>query len=855
MNHSTKNRTSKRGKTNLKIFYKQIRRYINDNRDKFFSYSAIKNNFIYIISLFFLCWIYNDLEPDIRRFLTINANKELHAIYKFITIHTSINVSFLILICTITCIICRKIWINVHYSMLTLTVGIFLLYILSFNEFWVYIKLPIINISYDKLFILIIYMILIIDFVKALVILYFNIQKHNSHKGQVFLTNDKTEILDETTIRRCYAKSIVKQLLNTDTKYESFALAITGDWGCGKTTFLMCMIEEIKITKKAYVMQFNPWNCKSPQSLIQDFFQQLNDTVARLYKPLEKSIYSYAYALTQMVINSDINLFFKLLLTPTEKSLAELKKDVDNGLKHLNKPIVIVIDDIDRLEKEELFETLRLIRNTGNFSNLTYVVVYDEKYVTQQLTNKGIYDGKLFLEKIFPAQVALPKVDLTDVYDVFKSELRSMVKHSDWINSCFDQLKPIEITNIKRALYTFRRAKHFARQLSMSAIFLYDNLGLQNFSLHDLLFIELLHYLSPALYDILTNNPKYFLSSKDHKNNRFHYIISAEGESNLDQFLTNKPEEKFKDTIISIFELLFNDTKKISPNSIKWTDKYINYICFGIPKNKVSDLEFSAMINSVTEEWDTNGMRSIIQSWCLSKSNPKDIKSIYDQFAKYHVNPNSKKEIIQFLQALFYWFEFIPQSNNKLILNEMSKAIYKSKYKDSEHESLRNLIWRKMNGLIKKNMHEKVANLCNQLYPISQKKESLLSTNELKQLLNTNIIHLLKSKNWDAINLVTEDGNKLNKVFTMSTIQINIKAQNSIYENPTVENVITLFASKSQKSTNIRQLEQEFRNLLYSGTIMGPRTDLQKNKLDKLFGTNNSIEYLKRFRSECFINS
>ena len=160
-----------------------------------------------------------------------------------------------------------------------------------------------------------------------------------------------------------------------------------------------------------------------------------------------------------------------------------------------------------------------------------------------------------------------------------------------------------------------------------------------------------------------------------------------------------------------------------------------------------------------------------------------------------------------------------------------------------------------MNGLIKKNMHEKVANLCNQLYPISQKKESLLSTNELKQLLNTNIIHLLKSKYWDAINLITEDGNKLNKVFTMSTLTINFEGKNSIYENPTVENVITLFASKSQKSTNIRQLEQEFRNLLYSGTIMGPRTDLQKNKLDKLFGTNNSIEYLKRFRSECFINS
>ena len=40
----------------------------------------------------------------------------------------------------------------------------------------------------------------------------------------------------------------------------------------------------------------------------------------------------------------------------------------------LDKPILVVIDDIDRLEKEELFEVLRLIRNTGNFTNLIYSV-------------------------------------------------------------------------------------------------------------------------------------------------------------------------------------------------------------------------------------------------------------------------------------------------------------------------------------------------------------------------------------------------------------------------------------------------------------------------------------------------
>ena len=68
------------------------------------------------------------------------------------------------------------------------------------------------------------------------------------------------------------------------------------------------------------------------------------------------------------------------------------------GLNCIDRPVVIVIDDIDRLEKNELFEVLRLIRNTGNFANLIYVVAYDERYVVEQLSNLGIYNGRLYLE-------------------------------------------------------------------------------------------------------------------------------------------------------------------------------------------------------------------------------------------------------------------------------------------------------------------------------------------------------------------------------------------------------------------------------------------------------------------------
>lgn len=98
----------------------------------------------------------------------------------------------------------------------------------------------------------------------------------------------------------------------------------------------------------------------------------------------------------------------------------------------------------------------------------------------------------------------------------------------------------------------------------MSANFLYINLGNKSFSFHDLLFIELLRYLSPSLYDILSNKPTRFLSSIkgiNTKDNRFHYITETKKICDLKDFLSEQ-KENMQDVILNIFESLFKDEKK-----------------------------------------------------------------------------------------------------------------------------------------------------------------------------------------------------------------------------------------------------------------------------------------------------
>lgn len=840
----------KKARKNIKDFTKQVRRYFQDRKEEF-SLPFFKRLFIKIIVLFFLCWIYRDIESDIRELIVKYANDTLLFISNFIKSNKSVNTFIAMSICVLCYVVCHKLWINIYCTLWRFVIGIFLLYILLRDDFWNWEKLPLVDVNYKELFVLVICIILLTSLSRMLRTFWHSIIKYKIQGKKDFLTNDELVDIDEQSVRKCYAQSVVNQLLNTDTKNESYALAVTGEWGSGKSTFLMCMKEEIIKDKKAYVMTFNPWNSMSPQTLILDFFQQLNNFVSPLYSPLEKTLFTYAYTLTKIDVNPNINQILKLIPNPAERSLDKLKNNVEKGLKHIGKPITIIIDDIDRLEKEELFEILRLIRNTGNFTNLIYIVAYDEKYVVQQLKQKGIYDEKLFLEKIFPAQISLPKADLTEVYDVFKHELRLMSKGA-WVNSCIDRLKSEEIENIRQALYSFRRAKHFARQLSLSANFLYDKLGPEKFSLHDLLFIELIHYLSPSLYEILTNNPRHFLTSgkiENSKNNRGRYIFKAENKNELQSFLNNH-QNRMKNIIINIFESLFGDNKHLHQSSIQWTDKYVNYMCFGVPLNKVSDFEFSIMINSKTNDICKDGMKSIIRRWCQSQVYKKDSDSIRDQFIRYRINNNSYDNIVRLIYALFYWLEFDTVSKNKLIIAEIANTINSLRSQDKYSIEFHNLLINKLNDLIERKYYEKVAALCSEIYKYATtQKAFLLSEYEVKSLLTHNIYKLLSSKNWDPINLVENDGNKLNKVFSLSVVQ---DLQSS--RNPVAGDVIEWFRLKNIKSRHIDRLKQKFNTYLTNNEVLGSRRKSQEEELAKLFGTANPDLYLEDFKIHCFVS-
>lgn len=97
-----------------------------------------------------------------------------------------------------------------------------------------------------------------------------------------------------------------------------------------------------------------------------------------------------------------------------EETLDALKSRIGSGLHALKNDrhslrFSVLIDDTDRLNADEAVEVLRLIRKAADFPLVSYVVCFDAKILSTQVsTALSIDDGREYLERIFQDVIHLP---------------------------------------------------------------------------------------------------------------------------------------------------------------------------------------------------------------------------------------------------------------------------------------------------------------------------------------------------------------------------------------------------------------------------------------------------------------
>ena len=234
------------------------------------------------------------------------------------------------------------------------------------------------------------------------------------------------------------AESFSQQLLSLDAS-EGVVVGILGPWGSGKTSFVNLArphLKDVGIT----ILDFNPWMFSGTEQLVESFFIELSAElkVRPGLDDLGRSLEDYGEIFSGLswlpLVGPWIergriatNLFGRIFQrgkgrgVPSPDSLLakilQRRKEgvggrgnkVRSALAALDKPLVVVIDDIDRLTTSEIRDVFKLVRLTASFPKIIYITAFDRARVEDALTEKGLL-GRDYLEKILQLGIDLPAV-------------------------------------------------------------------------------------------------------------------------------------------------------------------------------------------------------------------------------------------------------------------------------------------------------------------------------------------------------------------------------------------------------------------------------------------------------------
>ena len=216
--------------------------------------------------------------------------------------------------------------------------------------------------------------------------------------------------------RASLAASLATQILYGDAS-EGLVVGVLGPWGSGKTSFINLVRHNLN-AEHVPVLDFNPWLFSGSEHLVQTFFSELTAHV-RLKLDLDdigKLLDKYGDYLFAAPFVGSWAIRLKLLLGMAgswrrpQRSPIEVTRDkIREALAQQKQPLIVVLDDLDRLTAEEVRDVFRLVRLTASFPNIVYVLTFDRHQVEAALKETG-QAGRAYLEKIVQLVFDLPEI-------------------------------------------------------------------------------------------------------------------------------------------------------------------------------------------------------------------------------------------------------------------------------------------------------------------------------------------------------------------------------------------------------------------------------------------------------------
>jgi hypothetical protein len=442
----------------------------------------------------------------------------------------------------------------------------------------------------------------------------------------------------------------IAQTIATRVDASSIVIGVFGPWGDGKTSVLEMMEEAFSDYAQAIVVRFNPWHFQTEDQLLRGFFATLADALGRSLPNMKERAgellkkYGSVLSLASLTVGGIV----QVKPGDTAKGLGEalsnvgldeLRKRIEQMLDEAKKRLVILVDDIDRLDRDETHAIFKLVKLSAGFRHTAYVLAFDDEVVSAALGERygqgGAIAGRAFLEKIIQVPLHLPPAD--------ESSLRALALEGvvNALNQAGIELSKEQtdtfITHFDDVLLskieTPRRAKLFSNALLFALPLLKGEANPA-----DLMLVEGIRVMYPKLYKAIRDNPSLFLrAERDERRG-----ARREGPSRIDSLieeatpeLTPEEREHVKSRLLQpLFPRIGNsmydhewDRIWSGQQKICSSEYFKRYFTYSVPEGDVPDAQIADFCNAAPHTTDEQ-RRALIQAFAERQALPRVVNRL-----------------------------------------------------------------------------------------------------------------------------------------------------------------------------------------------------------------------------------
>lgn len=455
---------------------------------------------------------------------------------------------------------------------------------------------------------------------------------------------EETPTEEDGMLRETYANQLVNKIAagRKEKRKGALTILLNEHYGVGKTSFML-QVQQKAQDRGIDVCWFKPWMYDKPKAMILNFIQVLEETIGTDDKPLQQMFSKYAKAWSAIEKFEWISMF-----QGEDASVESQFEEIKTKLQEKGQPVIVLIDDIDRLQSKELLRMLQVVRNMGDFPHINYVIAADKGVLISRLAEAEVAEPEEYLKKFFNLEISFPADD-HQLYDIFNDELSHLLQSYSILST--EVLTFVNELKHKSEIFAnLREVKRYVNLLDYTLSIIRVQKIQQDVSIRDVAGICLIQHLDSALYHVLRDHRGYILEANQRgalrlKKDYTQYFANREDTKKLNEWLKKQAEENggavkkaenntntTSDTPInytvnevlavsrplhieiigSILDVLFSDRISDSKIGVKYETEYFKYFAFRYQDEGMSNQDFVKLMGWKRSAYAT-GVNTVVE--------------------------------------------------------------------------------------------------------------------------------------------------------------------------------------------------------------------------------------------------